>query len=447
MSSPNPHSLGVALPIATFLAGVLSITTAHGMLQNTNYDESKVPAFELPAVLQREDGKAVQTYDDWSKLRRPEILELFRQHVYGRVPDVPFETEFEIVESDDDANPPVPGALRRQVNLKVRANGQEKVFRMLIYLPQQSDGPVPCFLSLNFDGNHAIVDDPMVLVTDSWVRNLPDKGVTDHRTRESVRGMKTSRWPIEEIVRRGYGLATIYYGDIDPDYDDKFQNGVHPLLDQVTPKGRSNDAWGSISAWAWGLSRAMDYFETDQQINADRIALLGHSRLGKTSLWAGATDPRFAIVISNNSGCGGAALSRREFGETVARINKVFPHWFCSNFHSYDERVNELPVDQHLLIAAIAPRPVYVASASSDRWADPRGEFLALKEASPAYALSGHSDLSKTEMPPVNVSIGQQMGYHLRQGKHDVTPFDWQCFMDFADRHFSTDKETDDENL
>ncbi|MDG2186157.1 MAG: acetylxylan esterase [Mariniblastus sp.] len=420
------------------LISFLSVHPACAMFQKANYDESKVPAFELPAVLKTDDGKAVRTYPQWTEVRQPDILELFRQHVYGRVPDVPFETEFEIVESDDDANPPVPGALRRQVNIKVRANGQEKVFRMLIYLPRQSDGPIPCFLSLNFDGNHAIVDDPAVLVTDSWVRNLADRGITNNRTSDSLRGIKKSRWPVEEIVRRGYGLATIYYGDIDPDYHDQFQNGVHAILDKPG-EDRPDDGWGSIAAWAWGLSRALDYFETAPQIDAERIALLGHSRLGKTALWAGANDPRFAIVISNNSGCGGAALSRREFGETVARINKVFPHWFCSNFHSYGQRVNELPVDQHLLIAAIAPRPVYVASASDDRWADPRGEFLALKAASPAYALCGRDDLSATEMPPVNQSVGQQMGYHLRQGKHDVTPFDWQCFMDFADRHFQID--------
>ena len=392
----HPKNVPCLAVTTVLLISILSVHPACAMFQKANYDESKVPAFELPAVLQTDDGKAVQTYHQWTEVRQPEILELFRQHVYGRVPDVPFETEFEIVESDDDANPPVPGALRRQVNIKVQAGGQEQRFRMLIYLPRQSNGPAPCFLSLNFDGNHAIVDDPEVLVTDSWVRNQAGNGITKNQTNESIRGMKASRWPVEEIVRRGYGLATIYYGDIDPDYHDEFQNGVHPLLDRPNPAGRPNDAWGSIAAWAWGLSRAMDYFETDPQIDAERIALLGHSRLGKTSLWAGANDPRFGIVISNNSGCGGAALSRREFGETVTRINKVFPHWFCSNFHSYGKRVNELPVDQHLLIAAIAPRPVYVASASGDRWADPRGEFLALKKASPAYGLWGRDDLSET---------------------------------------------------
>ncbi|MCH2182519.1 MAG: acetylxylan esterase [Mariniblastus sp.] len=444
MKNERPN---VLLLIPLLLASIHSADPACAMFQKANYDESKVPSFELPAVLSTVAGQAITSPDEWTATRRPEIVELFRQHVYGRVPDTPYETTFELVQATDDATPPVPGALRRQVNIKVRADGKEQLFRMLIYLPRESDGPVPCFLSLNFDGNHAIVDDPAVLVTDSWVRNQADRGITQNQTHESVRGIKKSRWPVEEIVRRGYGLATIYYGDIDPDFHDDFQNGVHPLLDRPTPAGdRPHDAWGSIAAWAWGLSRAMDYFETDRQIDAARIALLGHSRLGKTALWAGANDPRFAIVISNNSGCGGAALSRREYGETVARINRVFPHWFCSNFHTYDRQVNELPVDQHLLIAAMAPRPVYVASASDDRWADPRGEFLAIQAASPAYALWGKETLSKTAMPPVNQPVGRQMGYHLREGKHDVKPFDWKCFIDFANRHFQPDQQPDGED-
>lgn len=426
------------------LISMLSASQACAMFQTANYDESKVPKFELPPVLTTADGQLIESTRGWTETRRPEIVELFRQHVYGRVPDTAYETEFETVQREDDLNPPVNGAQRRQVTIKVRSGQQEKEFQMLIYLPRETRQPTPCFLSLNFDGNHAIVEDPAVLLTDNWVRNLPDKGITKHRTKESVRGMKTSRWPVEEIVGRGYGLATIYYGDIDPDFDDRFQNGVHSLLDRPNPAGRPDDAWGSIAAWAWGLSRAMDYFETDPEIDAERIALLGHSRLGKTALWAGARDPRFAIVISNNSGCGGAALSRREFGETVAKINKVFPHWFCHNFGLYDDRVNDLPVDQHLLIAAIAPRPVYVASASADRWADPRGEFLAIQAASPAYGLWGHEKLTETEMPPVNRSVGQFMGYHLREGKHDVKRFDWQCFIDFADRHFQSEPRAND---
>lgn len=388
-----------------------------------NYDESKVPAYTLDDPLTFENGIRVKDINNWEK-RRTEILSLFENHVYGKSPEWKGQIVAEELASNPDA---LSGkASMKEIRLTLRNGNKEHSMKLLLYLPGKATR-VPVFIGYNFDGNHTVINDPGIAPADVWKDNsgVPVKG------RESDRGAASRRWPVEEIISRGYGVATIYYGDVDPDYDDGFKNGVHALFD-ARPDGSS---WGSIAAWAWGLSRALDYLETLPQVDSKKVIVLGHSRLGKAALWAGACDERFAMVISNNSGCGGAALSKRAFGETVGRINLVFPHWFCDNFNKYNEREDLLPVDQHQLLALIAPRPLYVASASKDQWADPRGEFLACKAASPVYVFMGKEGLTVNEMPAVGNPVSGTIGYHIREGEHDILLYDWKQYLDFADRH------------
>ncbi len=396
-----------------------------------NYDEAKVPAFTLPELLKSESGVAIKTSEEWRTVRRPEILRLFEEHVFGSLPPQIPRLRTRVRSSVDDA---IGGkALRREVTVFFTDDDHGPQMDLLIYTPKSATGPVPAFLGLNFNGNHSIESDPRLHITESWVRNSKELGIEDNRANEKSRGTEASRWSVERIIDRGYGLITIYYGDIDPDFDDGFKNGIHQMFpgsDQRTPT-----SGGSISAWAWGLSRALDVLETDPLIDASRVAVFGHSRLGKTSLWAGAMDERFALVISNNSGCGGAALGRRRFGETVKRINTSFPHWFCLNHRLYNDKEDQMPVDNHMLIALAAPRPVYVASAEEDRWADPRGEFLSAWFAGPVYELFGEKGLPSDTMPAVNEPVQESVGYHIRTGAHDVTDYDWQQYLNFADKH------------
>ena len=400
--------------------------------ENVISEESKVPEYKLPDLLTRFNGRKVKSEKVWLKKQRPEILKLFTNEVYGKVPGEMGISEVKVWESSDEALNGL--AHRKQVSLFFTKDDHHLEVNVLMYLPK-SPAKVPVFLAYNFTGNHTVINDPAIRLTESWVNNNPSIGIINNQVTEQSRASDEDSWAVAEIIKAGYGLVTIYYGDFDPDKND-FSDGIHPFFYQENQANPRYNEWGSIAAWAWGLSKAMDYLEQDPMVDPKKVAVLGHSRLGKAALWAGATDPRFAMVISNESGCGGAALSRRKFGETVQIINTSFPHWFCDNFLKYNDNEDLLPVDQHMLLALIAPRPLYVASAEGDKWADPRGEFLAAKYASAVYELLGKEGLPTKEMPGVNQPVMGTIGYHIRSGKHDLTLYDWQQYIQFADKHF-----------
>lgn len=415
------------LQTSAILFGLMAHTASS---QDANYDEAKVPDFELPPSLVMEDGSTVDTSGEWLLKRRPELLGMFENHVYGIAPGRPQGLRFETL--SDNPNALNGAGTRREIRITATQGDRSHSFDLLVYRPNSVKTPVPAFLGLNFRGNHTVTEDPGVAIPEAWVPNDERLGATNNHASAEGRGKQSSRWPIEAILQRGYAVATIYCGAIDPDYHDGFQNGVHALF----AESRNAHSWGTVAAWAWGLSRGLDYLQSDPSIDGSKVAVIGHSRLGKTALWAGAVDTRFGLVISNNSGCGGAALSRREFGETVRRINQSFPHWFNDQYKTYSDRIQESPVDQHQLIALMAPRPVYIASATEDRWADPKGEFLSGKYASDVYALFGLQGLMADTPPAPDTSIGASIGYHARTGRHNIAAFDWDRYMDFADRHW-----------
>ncbi len=386
-----------------------------------NYDESKIPAYQLPEIIDAQTAAAEDFPAAWSA-RRLELLQTFSEQMFGTAPTSTYELKFEQIES----GPSLAGkALRQQWRVTVSTQHGSLPIELLVYTPSNIRTPVPCFLGLNFGGNHTVALEHEISITSSWVRQQ-EGNTKGHQASEQGRGAAASRWPVEQIVDAGMGVATAYYGDIDPDTHDDFKNGLHALFPEHRPTAEHPNRWGSIAAWAWGLSRLLDCIEAKlPQIDASRVAVIGHSRLGKTALWAGATDTRFAAVISNNSGCGGAALSRRAFGETVGRINDSFPHWFCGNFKQYNLKEDQLPIDQHQLLALVAPRLLYVASATGDQWADPHGEFLSLY-----LAADIHRRFPEKLAPPSKQAI-KRVGYHLRDGQHDINAWDWSHYLDF----------------
>lgn len=366
-----------------------------------NYQEDKVPAYILPDVLTTADGRKITSPREWTRKRRLEILELFRENVYGRVPGTPYERSFRLVREDKMA---MEGkATLRQVDIIISTGGKSLTIHLTLFMPNNVKKPSPVFLLID------------------------NRGLSNH---DPALHYKNGFWPAEEVIGRGYGMAIFNNHDVDPDNFDDFKNGIHGLLDAKT---RLPDAWGTIAAWAWGASRCMDYFYTDKDIDKKRIAVVGHSRGGKTALWAGAQDKRFTMVISNESGCGGAALARRRYGETIERITTAFPHWFCLNYRKYAGNEDSMPVDMHMLLALVAPRALYIDCADNDLWGDPKGSYLSLYHSMPVFKLLGTGSGVPEKMPPLEKQvISGVTGFHIRGGEHDLSLKDWNYFMDFT---------------
>lgn len=392
-------------------------------------DEAKVPPYTLPNPLMCEDGTAVADRETWWNKRRPELLRLFENEVYGKTPiGRPEQLRFVVREELKQARGGKATRLRVAVLFEGTEEGRQ--MELLVYLPNQVAGPAPLFLGLNFDGNYTTTIEPDLPLPDHYAMGLFSNRLKDNQPTESSRGIHQHLWPYAYALERGYAVATAAYGDVEPDADGRWREGPRGL----GPEPGADD-WGCIGGWAWALSRAMDYLETDERVDANRVALIGFSRLGKTALWAAAQDQRFAMVVSNQSGAGGAALSKRLFGEDVEHLTGPLGRWFAPNFRKYANNEAALPVDQHQLLALIAPRPVLITSATTDLWSDPKGEFLAGRAASPVFELLGTDGLTTREWPAPSKLIDSTLGYFLRPGAHDVTLEDWQAMIAFADKH------------
>lgn len=386
-----------------FAIGLILSVMCSGLYAQ-NYDESKVHPYILPDVLKTTSNKKVTTVSSWENTRRPEILKLFEDNVYGQLPKDYDSLRYVI--SKEDKNAMEGKAHLKVVKVTIWRAGKSVTINLNLFTPNAHKGPSPVFLLIN---------------------NRPISNIDPTRT------VKSEFWPAEIVIDSGYAIAAFYVFDASPDNKEHFQEGVLQLYPEqlAAPNGMR-----TIGAWAWAASRMLDYFEKDKDVDAKKVMVVGHSRGGKTAMWAGAEDKRFSMIFTNCSGNTGASLARRNYGESIAKINTSFPFWFTDNYKKYNDNENALPVDQHMLFALLAPRPVYSTNATKDLWADPKGSFLSVKNAEPVYALYKKKSALGAEPPAVNTAITtSQLGYHIREGEHNMMIFDWNNFIKFANFH------------
>ena len=400
-----------------FLLVIVTLVLGRQRKENdfdVNYDESRLPSYQLPALLISADGDTVDTPEKWRTKRRPEILSLFANLIYGRIPrsSNPMLTDVKIENVDDSF---MNGkATRKNVRILFRNINGRAEMNILVITPNKTDTPVPAFMLLNFDSNDS--------------EKLDINPIHPTRLKSGL--------PLGEMLDRGYAFISVYQQDLIAHNEVDFDRGIQPLFFQRGQSFPKAHEWGVLATIGWGAMRALDYLETDEKIDHSKVALMGHSKLGKATLWAAAQDERFALAISAQSGCAGAALWRRRSGETLEKMVTRFPYWLCRNAWKFVNQEDDLPVDQHMLMALMAPRPVYVASAVDDHWADPRGEYLSAFHAGQVYRLFGKKVLPSLSSPePAQPILDRQIGYHIRPGGHSVADYDWVQFLDFADRH------------
>jgi hypothetical protein len=423
--------------VAATLMIVLVSCTAQGQIADSsndtvagipvNYTEANVGDYVLPDPLVLANGQKVRDVKTWYQKRRPEIVKLFEENQYGCSPGRPEDMSFDVFDKGMLAFE--EEAIRRQVTIYFSKKKSGPKMDLLVYLPANADKPVPTLLNISFSANSLTLNDPGVKEGTIWNRQK--------QRVPASKGWRFGSLNVMPVLEKGFGIATVYYGDIDPDFEGGLPYGVRSLYLKSGQTERAPHDWGAIGAWSWGLSRALDYFETDDSVDAKRVAIMGVSRLGKTVLWAGAIDKRFAMVIDSCSGEGGSALSRRNYGETIAHMVEPsrYPYWFCPNYQKYGDHVDQLPVDAHMLLALIAPRPVLLITGNKDKWADPKGTFLCAVAAGPVYDLLGKQGLGTNDLPSAGEPILNDIGFYMHDGGHGPDPSDWDVILKFMQLH------------
>jgi dienelactone hydrolase len=414
------------------LLALVGMTTMARAAEFPSFDDLPVSK-ELPDPLKMFDGTPVKTSEDWFKKRRPELKALIEHYMYGVAPPAPNNVTGKVVRQDAKA---LGGkATLEEITLTFGPESKGRI-NLLLIRPNAAQGKSPVFVGLNFNGNHTVLRDPAIQLSAGWQR-----GTNDHVAHAGDRGKDVGVWCAELLVDRGYTLATAYYGDVDPDKDAKdedWSDGIHPLYYKPGQTKPAPNEWASIRAWAWGVSRMVDYLVTRDELDPKRIAVIGHSRLGKTALVAGAMDERIAIVCPHQSGTGGCAASRFNDQETVKRINTSFPHWFNDNFVQFNDHEEKIPFDQHCLMALCAPRPVFDTEGLQDKWANFDNSFRSLKGADPVYKLIGAKGLTgKQPIEQDDAITSENLGglnQYRRDEKHVLNAGYWERILDFADK-------------